>query len=50
MKLSAPEMVADYRQRAEVRAQTCYSWENVTDAYERLIYRVCEQPLPETLL
>ena len=48
--LAEPETVADYRQRARLRAQTCYTWEAVTDEYERLFYRIRKQPLPERLL
>lgn len=47
--LSAPELVDEYRQRARQRAQTCYTWEAVTDAYERLFYQLCKKPLPERL-
>ncbi len=47
--LSEPELVADYRRRARQRAQTCYAWETVTDAYERLFYQLCKKPLPERL-
>jgi glycosyltransferase involved in cell wall biosynthesis len=47
--LSAPELVAAYRQRARQRAQTCYTWEAVTDAYERLFYQLCKKPFPERL-
>jgi glycosyltransferase involved in cell wall biosynthesis len=47
--LSAPELVAAYRQRARQRAQTCYTWEAVTDAYERLFYQLCQKSLPERL-
>lgn len=38
--LQASEMVETYRLKARRRAQTVYSWEAVTDAYERLFYRV----------
>jgi glycosyltransferase involved in cell wall biosynthesis len=47
--LSEPELVAEYRQRARQRAQTHYTWEAVTDAYERLFYELCGHPLPERL-
>jgi glycosyltransferase involved in cell wall biosynthesis len=47
--LSEPELVREYRQRAQYRARTHYSWEAVTDDYERLFYRVCGKPLPERL-
>lgn len=48
--LAQPESVEEYRQRARQRARTCYTWEAVTDAYERLFYQVCGRPLPERLL
>lgn len=47
--LSQPEMVEEYRQQAKQRAQTYYTWEAVTDAYERLFYQLCNKPLPERL-
>jgi glycosyltransferase involved in cell wall biosynthesis len=47
--LASSELVAEYRQRARQRARLHYSWETVTDAYERLIYQVCGRPLPERL-
>lgn len=37
--IAQPELVAAYRQLAEQRARTVYSWEAVTDAYEAL----CQQ-------
>ena len=43
------ERVEEYRNRARQRAQTYYTWEAVTDAYERLFYQVCGRPLPEHL-
>jgi glycosyltransferase involved in cell wall biosynthesis len=47
--LAEPELVAGYRQRARQRAQTHYTWEAVTDAYEWLFYQLCGKPLPERL-
>jgi glycosyltransferase involved in cell wall biosynthesis len=47
--LSDPELVEEYRRRAQQRARAHYSWEAVTDDYERLFYRVCGEPLPERL-
>lgn len=38
--LSAPPLVEAYRQRAQQRATATYSWDAVTDAYERLFHRV----------
>jgi glycosyltransferase involved in cell wall biosynthesis len=47
--LSRPELVEEYRQRARERAQSCYSWETVTDAYERMFCQLCGKPLPQRL-
>jgi len=44
--LTNPEVVEEYRRRAQQRAQTNYSWEAVTDAYERLFYQVCGPSFP----
>lgn len=48
--LKDPEQVATYRQKAQQRAQTVYSWDKVTDAYERMCYQLTGAPLPERLL
>lgn len=51
--LDRPELVEDYRRRALERAQI-YSWEKVTDHYERMLREVCAArrpgPLPEHLI
>ena len=47
--LRDPDKVAGYRSRASRRVQEHYSWETVTDQYERLFYQVRGQPLPERL-
>ena len=47
--LNNPALVEEYRHRAQRRAQTHYSWEAVTDAYERLFYQILELPLPDWL-
>jgi len=47
--LSSPGLVEDYRRRARRRARTHYSWEAVADAYERLFYRIREEPHPDRL-
>lgn len=47
--VSAPEVVQAYGSRAQQRAQQCYTWEAVTDAYERLFYEVCQVKLPKRL-
>jgi len=44
-----PERVAAYRRAAEERARSRYSWESVTDDYERLFYELLRRPLPERL-
>jgi glycosyltransferase involved in cell wall biosynthesis len=46
--LDDPELVSEYRQRALQRAQQ-YSWEAVTDQYERLLTAVCEARGPGRL-
>ena len=38
--LAAPEIVQDYRLRAQQRAATVYTWDSVTDAYEQLFEQV----------
>jgi glycosyltransferase involved in cell wall biosynthesis len=48
--LSDPLLVQKYRHLAQQRAQTTYSWEAVTDDYERLFHNVCQLPLPDRLL
>jgi glycosyltransferase involved in cell wall biosynthesis len=51
--LDEPELVRSYRERALERARL-YSWEAVTDEYERLLSAVCQArgpgPLPEELI
>ncbi len=39
--LTASDTVEAYRLKARQRAQTVYSWEAVTDSYEKLFYQVC---------
>jgi glycosyltransferase involved in cell wall biosynthesis len=46
--LRDPSLVADYRGRALARAHD-YSWEAVTDQYERLLTAVCESRRPGAL-
>lgn len=48
--LAQPARVEEYARRALERARTTYSWETVTDAYERLFCQLCGQALPERLL
>ncbi len=47
--LSAPALVAEYRERAHRHAQAHYRWDVITDAYERLFHELCGTPLPERL-
>lgn len=42
-------LVQKYRLLARQRAQTTYSWEAVTDEYERLFYKLTDSPLPGRL-
>ncbi len=44
--MSAPDLVSEYRHRARQRANHRYTWEAVTDAYEKLFYEVLGEPLP----
>ena len=48
--ISHPTVVEEYRQLAFKRANTYYTWDAVTDSYERLFYKLCHTPLPERLL
>jgi len=47
--LSDPDLVAKYALLARRRAETIYTWESVTDAYESLFYHLLNQPLPNRL-
>jgi len=47
--LSEPETITEYSQKAKHHAQTHYTWEVVTDEYERLFYQLTKQSLPERL-
>lgn len=47
--LNSPDMVQEYRERAQDRANTTYTWEAVTDGYERLFFQTLKQPLPKRL-
>jgi glycosyltransferase involved in cell wall biosynthesis len=38
--LAAPELVDEHRAKARHRAATVYTWDSVTDAYERLFEQV----------
>ncbi len=41
--LEHPEVVAEYRRRAEERVRRYYTWDAVTDAYEVLFYETLER-------
>lgn len=47
--LKDPDKVESYRHKARQRAQSVYSWETVTDAYEKMFYQVCGMALPEKM-
>lgn len=47
--LTNQDLVQEYRKRARQYAQAHYSWNEVTDAYERLFYQVCGRDLPDRL-
>lgn len=44
-----PALVAEYRELARTRAHTTYTWQAVTDSYERLFYELLKQPIPQRL-
>lgn len=48
--LSDPDTVAGYAGKAQQRAKIYYSWESVTDAYERLFYEITGSDLPKRLI
>lgn len=48
--LGQPAVVDSYRALARERAQAVYSWDAVTDAYERMFYTLTRAQLPERLL
>lgn len=47
--LEQPQRIDAYAAKARRRANTVYTWERVTDAYERLFYTVMNRPLPPRL-
>jgi len=49
MLLSTLDMVEQYSGRARNYAAARYSWERVTDEYERMFYRQLGRPLPQRL-
>ena len=47
--LDDPDLIVDYAQRAQQRAQTVYTWESVTDTYEGLFYKLLGRTAPTGL-
>jgi len=47
--LADPGLVTKYALLARQRAESIYTWESVTDAYESLFYHLLNQPLPNRL-
>jgi glycosyltransferase involved in cell wall biosynthesis len=43
------KLIDEYKKRASNRANTYYSWETVTDDYERMFYKLLNLPAPERL-
>ena len=41
-----PDLVQEYRKLAQQRANNTYTWEAVTDEYERLFFQALDEPLP----
>jgi glycosyltransferase involved in cell wall biosynthesis len=47
--LHDPRKVAEFRRKGQQYAQSHYSWDAVTDEYERLFYKTLRRPLPDRL-
>lgn len=47
--LDDPALTKEYAAKARQRANTVYTWESVTDEYERLFYSVLRRPMPDRL-
>jgi len=47
--LADEKAIAEYKQKAYLRAKTHYSWDSVTDAYEILFYKQLKMDVPEQL-
>lgn len=47
--LDNPDKVEHYRTAAKQRAQAHFTWDGVTDAYERLFFDLCNKPIPNRL-
>ncbi len=44
-----PDLVEEYRVKAKEYVTAKYSWDKVTDMYERLFYKLLQKPLPKRL-
>ena len=47
--LADPDAAQNYRDQAAAHAAEAYSWEAVTDQYERMCYELSKHELPERL-
>jgi glycosyltransferase involved in cell wall biosynthesis len=47
--LADEQLVDEFRAKAKQRASSEYSWESVTDAYERMFFQLVKRPLPDYL-
>lgn len=47
--LNKPEVITEFQKKAERRARSYYSWEEVTSEYERLIFKICGRQMPGRL-
>jgi glycosyltransferase involved in cell wall biosynthesis len=47
--INSPDLVEEYSKKAELRAHKDYSWEKVTDSYEKLFYQLLNYEIPERL-
>lgn len=47
--LQNPQIVTEYAGKAKHRANTVYTWDTVTDSYERLFYQTLGKPVPSHL-
>ena len=48
--LADPARAARYRRRAAAFAATAYSWDHVTDQYEKMCYELCRKDVPARLV
>ena len=48
--INDPDLIETYSQLAWQRAQSHYTWESITDAYERLFFELNKLALPDRLL